>query len=64
MLRFATGNWPEQPRGPVRSEDATPLCGYDPFHDRAHASSVLVSNARGFDLDDPTVLRHPDGCII
>eukprot|EP00959_Pyramimonas_sp_CCMP1952_P038512 806089-Pyramimonas_sp.AAC.1 len=33
----------------------------DPCHDHPHASFVLVTNARGFDLDDLAIFRHPDG---
>ena len=36
----------------------------DPFCDRPHKTSVFVLNARGFDLDDPTLDRHSNGKII
>eukprot|EP00959_Pyramimonas_sp_CCMP1952_P150620 3152235-Pyramimonas_sp.AAC.1 len=39
------------------------LVNRDPFHDHPQSSSVLVTNVRGFDLDDPAILRHPDGSI-
>eukprot|EP00959_Pyramimonas_sp_CCMP1952_P229358 4795703-Pyramimonas_sp.AAC.1 len=39
------------------------LVNLDPFHDHPHSSSVLVANARGFDLDEPTNPRHLDGPI-
>eukprot|EP00959_Pyramimonas_sp_CCMP1952_P289890 6062885-Pyramimonas_sp.AAC.1 len=35
----------------------------DPCLDHPHASSVLVASTRGFDYDDPSILRHPGGCI-
>eukprot|EP00959_Pyramimonas_sp_CCMP1952_P431574 9038218-Pyramimonas_sp.AAC.1 len=34
----------------------------DPFHGHTY-STVLVTNARGFDLDDATPPRQPDGSI-
>eukprot|EP00959_Pyramimonas_sp_CCMP1952_P406080 8510551-Pyramimonas_sp.AAC.1 len=36
----------------------------DPFHDHPHASPVLVTNVRGFDLDDPPTCRRPDERIV
>eukprot|EP00959_Pyramimonas_sp_CCMP1952_P000301 5985-Pyramimonas_sp.AAC.1 len=34
----------------------------DPFHGRPYFSTtVLVTSARGFDLDDPLIPRQPDG---
>eukprot|EP00959_Pyramimonas_sp_CCMP1952_P235577 4923379-Pyramimonas_sp.AAC.1 len=35
----------------------------DPFHGRSYPSTALVTNARGFDLGDPTIPRQPDGSI-
>eukprot|EP00959_Pyramimonas_sp_CCMP1952_P467308 9491366-Pyramimonas_sp.AAC.1 len=35
----------------------------DPFHGHPFYSTVLVTNARGSDLDDPTNPRQPDGSI-
>eukprot|EP00959_Pyramimonas_sp_CCMP1952_P428109 8966162-Pyramimonas_sp.AAC.1 len=35
----------------------------DPFHDHHYSSTVLVTNVRGYDLDDPTIPRQPDGSI-
>eukprot|EP00959_Pyramimonas_sp_CCMP1952_P421279 8825082-Pyramimonas_sp.AAC.1 len=36
----------------------------DRFHGHPHSSPVLVAKVRGFDLDDPIILRHPDGAIM
>eukprot|EP00959_Pyramimonas_sp_CCMP1952_P355232 7440882-Pyramimonas_sp.AAC.1 len=36
----------------------------DPFRDHPHSPSVLVANIQGFDLDGPTIRRHPDGSIM
>eukprot|EP00959_Pyramimonas_sp_CCMP1952_P157619 3296136-Pyramimonas_sp.AAC.1 len=33
----------------------------DPFHGSPYSSTVLVTNARGCDLDDPSLPRQPDG---
>eukprot|EP00959_Pyramimonas_sp_CCMP1952_P415028 8695947-Pyramimonas_sp.AAC.1 len=33
----------------------------DPFYGHPYYCTVLVPNARGFDLDDPTIPRQPDG---
>eukprot|EP00959_Pyramimonas_sp_CCMP1952_P306565 6415931-Pyramimonas_sp.AAC.1 len=35
----------------------------DPFHGHPYPSTVLVTNARGYDLNDPTIPRQPDGSI-
>eukprot|EP00959_Pyramimonas_sp_CCMP1952_P410851 8610177-Pyramimonas_sp.AAC.1 len=35
----------------------------DPFHGHPHSSTVLVTSVRGYDLDDPTIPRQPDGSI-
>eukprot|EP00959_Pyramimonas_sp_CCMP1952_P280011 5854138-Pyramimonas_sp.AAC.1 len=35
----------------------------DPFHGRPYFSTVLVTSVRGYDLDDPTIPRQPDGSI-
>eukprot|EP00959_Pyramimonas_sp_CCMP1952_P357077 7476812-Pyramimonas_sp.AAC.1 len=35
----------------------------DPFHGHPYDPSVLVTNARGSDLDDPAIPRQPDGSI-
>eukprot|EP00959_Pyramimonas_sp_CCMP1952_P107154 2240249-Pyramimonas_sp.AAC.1 len=35
----------------------------DPFHGHPHSSTVRVANVRGYDLDDPTIPRQPDGSI-
>eukprot|EP00959_Pyramimonas_sp_CCMP1952_P325887 6821466-Pyramimonas_sp.AAC.1 len=32
-----------------------------PFHGHSYFSTVLAANARGYDLDDPTIPRQPDG---
>eukprot|EP00959_Pyramimonas_sp_CCMP1952_P282721 5909336-Pyramimonas_sp.AAC.1 len=34
-----------------------------PFYGHPSYSIVLVTNVRGFDLDDPTIPRQPDGSI-
>eukprot|EP00959_Pyramimonas_sp_CCMP1952_P077301 1615818-Pyramimonas_sp.AAC.1 len=36
----------------------------DLCHDQPHSSSVLVTNIRGLDLDDPTTRWRPDGSIM
>eukprot|EP00959_Pyramimonas_sp_CCMP1952_P099739 2085547-Pyramimonas_sp.AAC.1 len=35
----------------------------DPFHGPPCSSTVRDSNVRGYDLDDPTIPRQPDGFI-
>eukprot|EP00959_Pyramimonas_sp_CCMP1952_P415953 8714773-Pyramimonas_sp.AAC.1 len=35
----------------------------DPFHGHLYSSTVLVTNAIGHNLDDPTISRQPDGSI-
>eukprot|EP00959_Pyramimonas_sp_CCMP1952_P303551 6352313-Pyramimonas_sp.AAC.1 len=35
----------------------------DPFHGHPHSFTVLATNARGCDLDDPSLPRQPDGSI-
>eukprot|EP00959_Pyramimonas_sp_CCMP1952_P224601 4696402-Pyramimonas_sp.AAC.1 len=35
----------------------------DPHHSRPYSSTVLVTSVRGYDLDNPTVPRQPDGSI-
>eukprot|EP00959_Pyramimonas_sp_CCMP1952_P146006 3057280-Pyramimonas_sp.AAC.1 len=35
----------------------------DPFHGYPYSSTVLVTDVREFDLDDPTIHRQPDGSI-
>eukprot|EP00959_Pyramimonas_sp_CCMP1952_P202965 4244680-Pyramimonas_sp.AAC.1 len=35
----------------------------DPFHGHPYSSTVLVTNVRGYDLDDPSFPRQPDGSI-
>eukprot|EP00959_Pyramimonas_sp_CCMP1952_P432214 9051184-Pyramimonas_sp.AAC.1 len=35
----------------------------DPFHCYPYSSTVLVTNVRGYDLDDPGLPRQPDGSI-
>eukprot|EP00959_Pyramimonas_sp_CCMP1952_P215567 4509364-Pyramimonas_sp.AAC.1 len=74
MLRFATGNCPGQPSALRRCSPSAfkqlrlrTTCSQlfvSPPHDHPHSSSVLVTNTRGFDLDDRTILRHPDGYIM
>eukprot|EP00959_Pyramimonas_sp_CCMP1952_P427753 8958353-Pyramimonas_sp.AAC.1 len=39
------------------------LVNRDPFHGHPYSSSVLVADARGYDLHGPAVPRHPDGSI-
>eukprot|EP00959_Pyramimonas_sp_CCMP1952_P294712 6164093-Pyramimonas_sp.AAC.1 len=34
-----------------------------PFHVRPYSSTALVTRVRGYDLDDPTNPRQPDGSI-
>eukprot|EP00959_Pyramimonas_sp_CCMP1952_P406324 8515941-Pyramimonas_sp.AAC.1 len=36
----------------------------DPFHGHPYSSTVFVTNVRGYDLDDPTFPRQPDGSIV
>eukprot|EP00959_Pyramimonas_sp_CCMP1952_P082320 1720003-Pyramimonas_sp.AAC.1 len=36
----------------------------DPFCGHPYSSTVLVTNVRGFDLDDPAIPRQPDGSIM
>eukprot|EP00959_Pyramimonas_sp_CCMP1952_P309529 6477770-Pyramimonas_sp.AAC.1 len=35
----------------------------DPFHGCPYSPTVLVTNARGCDLDGPSLPRQPDGSI-
>eukprot|EP00959_Pyramimonas_sp_CCMP1952_P081319 1699135-Pyramimonas_sp.AAC.1 len=35
----------------------------DPFHGHPYSSTVLVTSMRGYDLDDPILLRQLDGSI-
>eukprot|EP00959_Pyramimonas_sp_CCMP1952_P259310 5421282-Pyramimonas_sp.AAC.1 len=35
----------------------------DPFHAHPYSFTVLVTNVRGPDFDDPTIPRQPDGSI-
>eukprot|EP00959_Pyramimonas_sp_CCMP1952_P079187 1655115-Pyramimonas_sp.AAC.1 len=35
----------------------------DCFHGHPYSSTVLVTNVRGYDLDDPTIPRQPNGSI-
>eukprot|EP00959_Pyramimonas_sp_CCMP1952_P203705 4259906-Pyramimonas_sp.AAC.1 len=35
----------------------------DPFHGHPFSSTVLVTNVRGCDLDDPSLPRQPGGSI-
>eukprot|EP00959_Pyramimonas_sp_CCMP1952_P331497 6941769-Pyramimonas_sp.AAC.1 len=35
----------------------------DPFHGHPYSPTVLVANARGCDLDDPSLPRQLDGSI-
>eukprot|EP00959_Pyramimonas_sp_CCMP1952_P307943 6445128-Pyramimonas_sp.AAC.1 len=51
MPRFATGNWPEQPR-------ILRICNLSSLNQfKLHATC-------GSDLDGPTIRRHPDGSIM
>eukprot|EP00959_Pyramimonas_sp_CCMP1952_P142702 2987595-Pyramimonas_sp.AAC.1 len=40
------------------------LVNRDPLHDHPYSSCVLVTNIRGFDLDDPPIRRRCDGSIM
>eukprot|EP00959_Pyramimonas_sp_CCMP1952_P009286 193444-Pyramimonas_sp.AAC.1 len=35
----------------------------DPVHGYPHSPTVLATNVRGYDLDDPSLPRQPDGSI-
>eukprot|EP00959_Pyramimonas_sp_CCMP1952_P126251 2640460-Pyramimonas_sp.AAC.1 len=35
----------------------------DPVHDHPYSSTVLVANARGYELDRPALSLQPDGSI-
>eukprot|EP00959_Pyramimonas_sp_CCMP1952_P180149 3767323-Pyramimonas_sp.AAC.1 len=35
----------------------------DPFHGFPYSPTVLATNARGCDLDDPSLPRQPDGSM-
>eukprot|EP00959_Pyramimonas_sp_CCMP1952_P064571 1347853-Pyramimonas_sp.AAC.1 len=35
----------------------------DPFHVYPYSPTALATNARGYDLDDPSLPRQPDGSI-
>eukprot|EP00959_Pyramimonas_sp_CCMP1952_P320134 6699749-Pyramimonas_sp.AAC.1 len=35
----------------------------DPFQGHPYSSTAVATNARGYDLDDPSLPRRPDGSI-
>eukprot|EP00959_Pyramimonas_sp_CCMP1952_P132019 2760282-Pyramimonas_sp.AAC.1 len=35
----------------------------DPFHGYPHPSTALATNVSGYDLDEPSLPRQPDGSI-